>query len=373
MVNKIVTFTTYKSDGATPSGTPFVFGFTDKLGNNGFDNTGTSTEADLEIPPPPPPGDVAGNPISTSYIDTMYAKVSDGENDINAYQYFVDSSDNNDIALDLAVRDYNANNVVFKYNHSDISGVLGTLNITNDSWTIDLVDSSVTGSDGSNPTVTENGDERTVTLPHLGNDLFYTMNLKQYEAVSGPTEVTQTITLNVGWTWACFYVDLTDTTLANLSNENVVGGCVIKAKIGNPASATYYVTSNYTGWYQTALDSNVWKNGISFQFNNPSQNSATISLTNTIPSTIDLTLSPGWNWIGFINSEEKTIVDVIPNGKAGYFIKRKTGTQSSAAYYVTPNYTGWFPANLPIIPGEGYQFNLDSDVFSSNETITISN
>jgi hypothetical protein len=371
MANKIVTFTTYKTDETTESGTPFVFGFTDKSQNNYFDNTGDSVDADLEIPPPPPPGSAStGNPISTSYIDSMYVKVNDGTNDINAYQYFIDISDNNDIALDLAVRDYGGDNVVFKYNHTDISGVLGTLNITNGDWIINLVDSSVSG---TGPSVTENGDERTVTLPHLGNDLFYTMNLKQYEAVSGPTEVTQTISLNVGWTWACFYVDLTDTTLDNLSNENVAGGCVIKAKIGNPASARYYVTDAYTGWFPTALDSNVWKNGISFQFNNPSQNSATISLTNTIPSTIDLTLSPGWNWIGFINSEEKTIVDVIPNGKPGYFIKRKTGNPSSAAYYVTDAYTGWFPINLPIIPGEGYQFNLYSDVFSSNETITISN
>ena len=95
MANKIVTFTTYKNDGLTSSGTPFVFGFTDKLGNNEFDNTGDSVDADLEIPPPPPPGDGlngAGNPISTSYIDTMYVKVNDGTNDIiNAYQYFIDS------------------------------------------------------------------------------------------------------------------------------------------------------------------------------------------------------------------------------------------------------------------------------------------
>jgi len=187
MVN-LITFTTYDNE-SNLSGTPFVFGFTDKSQNNYFDNTGTSTEADLEIPPPPPPGDGAGNPISTSYIDSMYVKVSDGTNDINAYQYLLDISDNNDIALDLAVRDYNANNVVFKYNHSDISGVLGTLNITNDSWTIDLVSASVTGSDGSNPSVTENGDERTVTLPHLTNNNFYTMNLKQYVADSGPVRL----------------------------------------------------------------------------------------------------------------------------------------------------------------------------------------
>ena len=193
MANKIVTFTTYKTDGSTLSGTPFVFGFVDKAGNNNFDNTATDpADADLEIPPPPPPGDGAGNPISTSYIDSMYVKVSDGTNDINAYQYFIDSSDNSDISLNLAVRDYTADDVVFKYDVNDVSGVFTTLaitneNITNGGWTIDLVGASVSGTDGSNPSVTENGDVRTVTLPHLGNNNFYTMNLKQYVADSGPT------------------------------------------------------------------------------------------------------------------------------------------------------------------------------------------
>jgi len=200
MANKIVTFTTYKNDGLTSSGTPFVFGFTDKLGNNEFDNTGDSVDADLEIPPPPPPGDGlngAGNPISTSYIDTMYVKVNDGTNDINAYKYFIDSGDNSDISLNLAVRDYTADDVVFKYDVNDVSGVFTTLAITNDVWTIDLVDASVTGSGGSNPSVIENGDERTVTLPHLGNTSFYTMNLKQYVVDSGPTEAT--INVTTGW------------------------------------------------------------------------------------------------------------------------------------------------------------------------------
>ena len=225
MVN-LITFTTYDNIGGN-SGTPFVFGFKDKSQNNDFDNTGTSTEADLEIPPPPPPGDGAGNPISTSYIDSMYVKVSDGTNDINAYQYFIDSSDNSDISLNLAVRDYTSDNVVFKYDVNDVSGVLGTLNITNGDWIINLVDSSVNGSGGSNPTVTENGDERTVTLPHLADNNFYTMNLKQYVADSGPTEVTQTITLNAGWNLISFYVDVDNLPISSvfsslISNSNVI-------------------------------------------------------------------------------------------------------------------------------------------------------
>ena len=183
----------------------------------------------------------------------------------------------------------------------------------------------------------------------------------------GGGEVTQTITLVKGWTWSCFYVDLTDTTLLDLSVNNL-GGSLIKAKVGNPASASYYETANYTGWYPTGLDSIVWKNGISFQINNPNDITASISLTRSVPSTINLNVVPGWNWIGFINTEEKTIVDVLPNGKAGYFIKRKAGNPAVSTYYVTANYTGWYPTNLAILPGEGYQFSTEI-----SESITLSN
>jgi hypothetical protein len=270
MVN-LITFTTYDNIGGN-SGTPFVFGFTDKSQNNDFDNTGTSTEADLEIPPPPPPGDGAGNPISTSYIDSMYVKVNDGTNDINAYQYFIDISDNSDISLNLAVRDYGGDNVVFKYNHSDISGVLGTLNITNDSWTIDLVDASVSG---TGPSVTENGDERTVTLPHLGNDLFYTMNLKQYVADSGPTEFTQTISLGSGWNMIGSGNNTTFT-----ENSNIV--------------SSFYNFSS--GGYSTSLTMDAYKGYFVRASSATTLNITTYHDTNSIT----INLSSGWNMISTI-------------------------------------------------------------------------
>ena len=292
MANKIVRFTTYKSDGTTLSGTPFVFGFTDKLGNNVFDNIGTALDADLEIPPPPPPGSAStGNPISTSYIDSMYVKVNDGTNDINAYQYFIDSSDNSDISLNLAVRDYGGGNVVFKYDVNDVSGVFTTLAITNGGWSIDLVGASVTGSGGSNPTVTENGDVRTVTLPHLANNTFYTMNLKQYVVSSGPTQVTQTITLNAGWNLISFYVDLNNappaTVFASLissSNLLVVTKYNSSFTAYDPTKPAFLnslstMTNEFGYWVKTNNADTISVNGI--RFNGPLQ------------------LNAGWNLISY--------------------------------------------------------------------------
>jgi len=349
MVN-LITFTTYDNIGGN-SGTPFVFGFTDKSQNNDFDNTGTSTEADLEIPPPPPPGDGlngGGNPISTSYIDSMYVKVNDGTNDINAYQYFIDISDNSDISLNLAVRDYGGDNVVFKYNHSDISGVLGTLNITNDSWTIDLVDASVSG---TGPSVTENGDERTVTLPHLGNDLFYTMNLKQYVADSGPTEVTQTISLNAGWNLISFYVDLNNASPATvfaslISNNNLLyvskydNGSTKYDPNGSSRSNTLKIMlPNFGYWVNITNAENINVTGT--VFNGPLQlNNGWNLISFYLETTV---LSPATVFASLISNNNLLYVSKYDNGSTKY--DPNGSSRSNTLKIMLPNFGYWVNVN----------------------------
>ena len=343
MVN-LITFTTYDNIGGN-SGTPFVFGFTDKSQNNDFDNTGTSTEADFEIPPPPPPGDGAGNPISTSYIDSMYVKVNDGTNDINAYQYLLDISDNSDISLNLAVRDYNANNVVFKYNHSDISGVLGTLNITNDSWTIDLVDASVTGSGVSIDTTDVN--ERIVTLPHLAdNNSFYTMNLKQYVADSGPTEVTQTISFGTGYTWFSLYVNTISNTVGSVFTNPIVN-----TQILSQTSNTKY-TSGYFG--------SSWNN-TSFTFDNknmyiafiPSPSTYDLVVTGNTDSEVSINLVAGWNWISYPSTIQKTVGTLISNQEANdQILSQTSNTKYTSGYFGS----SWNNSSFTFDPHTGYKY-----------------
>jgi hypothetical protein len=350
MVN-LITFTTYDNVGGN-SGTPFVFGFKDKSQNNDFDNTGTALDADLEIPPPPPPGSAStSNPISTSYIDTMYVKVSDGVNDINAYQYFVDSSDNSDISLNLAVRDYNTDNVVFKYNHSDISGVLGTLNITNNSWTIDLVDSSVSGTGGSNPTISTDGDVRTVTLPHLGNDLFYTMNLKQYVADSGPTEVTQTISLNAGWNLISFYVDLNNASPATVFASLISSNNLLYVSKYDSGSTKYDPNgSSRSNTLKIMLPNfGYWVN---------ITNAENINVTGTVFNG-PLQLNNGWNLISFylettVLSPATVFASLISNNNLLYVSKYDNGStkydpngssRSNTLKIMLPNFGYWVNVN----------------------------
>ena len=187
-----VTFTTYKQDGVSISGTPFVLGFKDKT-SDAFDNTGESEEADLELPPPPPPGGTTGAPISTSYIDTMYIHL---DNDVKGYQYFLSNDTIDDVSLNLAVRDYEDDNVIFKYNQDSVTNMFGKLEITNNSWTIDLVTSTVTGASNDLPSISTADSVTTVELPHLGDGLYYRMNVKQPD--SGVTEDTVTVN-SAGW------------------------------------------------------------------------------------------------------------------------------------------------------------------------------
>ena len=136
----------------------------------------------------------------------------------------------------------------------------------------------------------------------------------------------------------------------------------IKTRGGNPSSA--FIKNN--AW---SSNLELFKNGIGYQINNTKSINRTLSLTNNILNSATLTLSPGWNWIGFINNTNKYLQDVIPNGKTGYFIKKRIGYPSSAFW----NGTTWSNLKFVITPGEGYQFNLNKIYFSSDEIINITN
>ena len=153
-----------------------------------------------------------------------------------------------------------------------------------------------------------------------------------------------------------------------------MGNVQIKGKTGNVALAQYYVSDGFTGWYPDRLstpgtDNGTWANGFSFKIYNPHP-VFNMSMTNYVPDSINITLKPGWNWVGFINSEDKFIGDLI-SGKLGYYIKSKDQDPPYAEYYDNEFYTGWYPTNFVIKPGYGYEFLLDTNRFSDNEIITI--
>ncbi len=93
------------------------------------------------------------------------------------------------------IRDYEADNVTFKYNQDSVTNMFGKLEITNGSWTIDLVTSTVTGASNGLPSISTADSVTTVVLPHLGEEVYYTMNVQKF--VEGPSEMT--INVVEGW------------------------------------------------------------------------------------------------------------------------------------------------------------------------------
>ena len=340
MVVGTITFTTYKNDALTESGTPLVIGFRDKDGDNIFDNNDVPTDADIEIPPPPPsyisdnPPPVPGEDlplISTSYIDTMFVKVFDGTTYVNAYQYFIDSTYTNDISLNLAVRDNDFDNVVFKYSNLDISGVFSTLAITNDVWTIDLVNNEITGTvTGGVPSINRNGDLSTVIIQQLNADIFYELNLKQYVAVdTGPT----VITLNVVKGWNMFGLSangsLTD------PNSLIISGTI------------YWFSG--TGYGSSVSPSNLTANkGYWIKCSGSGEITLTLGVNiNTLPNTVDLTVVKGWNMFGLSKNGSLTDTNsLIISGTIYWFNGTGYGSSVSPSN-LTANKGYWIKCSDP--------------------------
>ena len=80
------------------------------------------------------------------------------------------------------------------------------------------------------------------------------MNLKQYEAVSGPTEVTQTISFAPGWSWFSLYI--------------VPSISTVSAMFPTPTAGTKLLSSQQTANYASGLGGIKWRgNTITFNAN----------------------------------------------------------------------------------------------------------
>ena len=288
-----VTFTTYKHDGVSISGTPFVLGFKDKIDDN-FDNTGDSAEADLELPPPPPSGGTTGAPVSTSYIDTMYIHL---DNDIKGYQYFLSNDTTDELALDLAVRDYEDDNVTFKYNQDSVTNMFGKLEITNSIWTIDLVTSTVTGASNGLPSISTADSVTTVVLPHLGDEVYYTMNVQKF--VEGPSEMT--INVVEGW---------------NMIGLSTNGQLVDDADIVVAGSIFWYGGSSYELFQPDALTAD---RGYWVRCN--ASGTIKITLDSNLPETPNtISVVEGWNMIGLsTNGQLVDDADIVVAGSIFWY------------------------------------------------------
>jgi hypothetical protein len=191
MATSTITFTTFTDVSCTTtSGNPLTIGFISGKLSHDFDKL-----YDAELPIPPPPPSEYGSPLTTSYINQLYLNTSDDAvQNIPAYAYYLPATTDTLKTLSLAARNNNASSVFFKYSTAGLNTIFKTLEITDGSWTLKLLDGSVAGSDA--PSVSIAGDDVIVTLPTLGENLFYSMKVEKYV----PVIMTETITIiNKGW------------------------------------------------------------------------------------------------------------------------------------------------------------------------------
>ena len=156
---------------------------------------------------------------------------------------------------------------------------------------------------------------------------------------------------SAGWHWFSTYINLEgaeglETLQDALVNEE--GVCVGKQIKGQDGFTQYF--SGY----------NAWSPGL------PAITTSEMYMVNvTAPVTVELTgnfvdyenryitLTPGWNWIGYPVRETVAIENALAklNPKDGDIIKPKSGTGSQ--YYEAAG--GWFPS-FNLVPGHGYKY-----------------
>lgn len=164
----------------------------------------------------------------------------------------------------------------------------------------------------------------------------------QFQFVTNLTQLTQ---LTAGWTWYSTYIEQTGIDgLGMLENSLSEYGLIIK-------NQTSYVKMRSDGsWMGTmqALD-----NETGYKIKVSEASTAAVSgLLVDDPSSHPITLTPGWNWIGYYIPEAQTVTSALSGLEPEYndMIKDQDGFSK---YYEN---NGWLPADFVLTPGKAYMY-----------------
>ena len=188
-----------------------------------------------------------------------------------------------------------------------------------------------TGVFGPYSTQNINGDEYNFFLD------FFVQN-----AASGT--VTQTIELTAGWNWVSTYIDLNEVDGMALLME-ALGDYAITIQAGGE-TADYFGDGEWVG-----LEDYVWTNADMIMVE--ALEDCTITLAGPIvdPSTVEIEIYPGWNWIGFPVATE-TAIEVA---MAGFESEEEDIISSN---FGSCDYLGeWIGDFSTLTPGQGYMYN----------------
>ena len=160
--------------------------------------------------------------------------------------------------------------------------------------------------------------------------------------------VTQTIELTAGWNWISSYVDM---------NE-VDGLAMLEEALGD-----YGVTIATSDDIAEYLGDGFWLGLEGYQWANSEMimvevsEDCTVSLGGSVvdPSTISITINPGWNWIGFPFDSEMSLEEALAVFEPEF-------GDGIASYEGITEYIGvWTGDFETLVPGQGYLYYSASD------------
>ena len=165
-----------------------------------------------------------------------------------------------------------------------------------------------------------------------------------------PSTVDQTINLENGWKWVSGYVEFDENTLSELENA-INASSVSVATLKSQNGVRFYEDGNWYGNSLTALEN---EKMYMIQLD---QNLA-VTLTGPVvnPESHPITLSKGWNWIGFMSPTPMSLDDALSNltPHEDDVIKGQNG-------FATYSGTSWTGSLKILEPGRGYMYQNNGD------------
>lgn len=163
-----------------------------------------------------------------------------------------------------------------------------------------------------------------------------------YEEAANAT-TTQAMQLNQGWNWWSSYIDLSNNGLEKL--ENALGSHGLYIKSQHNGFATY----DEDGWYGNLHAIN---NKSKYRIQTDAATSISMTGTRVNASQVEMTLTSGWNWIGYPLTSTQTVASALSTLDADDGDQLKSQTNFS----IYDGEDGWFGGLRNMMPGQGYMY-----------------
>ena len=160
----------------------------------------------------------------------------------------------------------------------------------------------------------------------------------------------QTITLSQGWNWISLYVELGDPIEALQMLEAALGDNAVSIN-ASEMYTEYYGNGSWIGDLDEVGITNEQMYMVEVV------NDCEIELEGVVANPADhaITIYPGWNWIGFPNSEELSLEEALADFDA------EEGDQlAEAELYTEYGFGMWIGGVATLVPGRGYMYFSNS-------------